>query len=611
MNAMNDNDLAWVAAMAAKGERDTPHPSYTPELRDRFVTVKGESEKFNHMAFAKWLVDESGYYFLTLRDDSMYVYDEGIYKPNGHTYIKTIIDEVMGGELLTPFMETAVIAKVRARTYVEREVFDEGEDIINMANGLYNIKTDDFRPHTHAYKSLSKSPVRYDPIATCPNFDTFIKEVVEPHRVDTIYEMGGYALMKRKRVKRGFILLGKSDTGKTQLMNFFTEFIGETAAVNPAALVRDPHAGSELYGKHLNIVDDLGDAPLGETGVLKSMIGDGLLSCNMKYQQAFTFRPYVMNIWGCNVLPKVEDKYFGDKFDILKFLNIYGGHTKPDRYLGDRITTPEELSGFFNKAVAAFRGVIKTGEFTGSSGQGDRQREWLEESTPCAKFINARCDTGDDTILTPKNAFHKQYDLFVKNGGLKREKRKDVKAHLESIGVYSTKVTERANDHFGLWCYLGIKLVPKTSETPNIFVSPPDDAKRRTDPDIYPIVPTRKEDSSIVEGTMETKLGSLPQKEGVDSDTVLDTKTDHTPHQSKPLDYTGDTKDISLPDNFGRKMQTTFKKLHDINPRDDGWSVGEILGEFPEVTQESIIHRGLTMYGTGLGFKRTDRGWKL
>jgi len=600
-------------------EDDRKPIEVTEDLTNRFIIVLDNSEKFNHAEFANWIIEESGMYFATTRDDTIYIYVDGIYKPNGHTYIKTEMDRIMKGELLTPYMENAVIAKVRARTYVEREVFDEGEDVINMNNGLYNIKTCEFSKHSHTYMSLSKSAVNYDPAAKCPNFDKFIDEVVEHHRIQTVYEMGGYALMRRKRVKRGFILLGKSDTGKTQLMNFWIAFIGEdgSAAVNPIHLTRDSHAGSGVYGKHLNIVDDLGDAPIAETGILKSMIGDGMLTCNAKNKPAFPFRPYVMNVWGCNVLPKTTDPYFGDKFDILKFKNVFGGHPTPDRKLIDKITTPEELSGYFNKAVEAFRYVMDCGEFTGSTSQVDRQREWLEESTPVAKYVNERCVIDNDT-LTLVTSFHKGYDLWIKSNGYKREKNKDIVSYLESIGVYKTTIWKRSDENYNRRAYLGVRILlkdelPSKTQTRQNILEGRQNAG--TVPDYVPL-------PSIINPIPDQTIGTITCRSGngenngrqAQKPVAAGTKTNDSFRKAENVVLEGSSQTASKKTNMSNdiegKLKYAFGKLS-TSPNIDGWSVEEITEAYPQITTQSYINDLMETYGLSIGFKRAPQGWRV
>jgi putative DNA primase/helicase len=525
------DDKAWMDRMAIEEERQFAD-SYIQSLRDRFITVHNNKESFDHNEFSKWLIDESGEHFATMRNDGhVYIYIDGIYVPNGETFIKSKLDEIMGGEFVTSHVKKEVVGHVSDRTYVDTNAFDADDNILNLDNGLYDFANDVFLPHTHKHLSLCKSAVIYNPDAKCPNIDTFIKDVAEPHRIQTVYEIAGYALMPRKSVKRGFILLGKADTGKTQLINMLVNFVGKesTSTVNPIALARNTHTGADLYGKLLNVIDDLGDAPLAETGLIKSIIGEGMITCNQKNRVAFSFTPNVVNVWGCNTLPKTSDPCFGDKFDVLIFNNVYGGHDNPDRKLITKITTDEEMSGLFNKAVRAYRAVDEGGQFTGSRSQTDRQMDWTLYSCPTAMFVSKRCTLEDDKALLPKDVFHKLYDLWVKDVGTKREMKKEIKSYLESVGVYSIKQMKRNEPFYGRWCYLGIDLIidemhlkngdehehdPKSTKNDKLMDQSAASRLDTTDPSFNPIMSkTIEKEKNIVSSTMGSKLGSVGQKQ--------------------------------------------------------------------------------------------------
>jgi putative DNA primase/helicase len=538
---MNAEDLAWMDKMAMEEDHVDMELS---ALRDRFITVHNNKESFNHNEFSKWLIEESGEHFATIRNDGhIYIYKDGVYVPNGETYIKSKLDEIMQGEFVTSHVKKEVIGHVSDRTYVDVDVFDADENILNLANGLYDFAHDTFRAHTHKHMSLCKSAVIYDPDAKCPNIDAFIDGAVEPHRVPTVYEIGGYALMPRKTIKRGFILLGEPDTGKTQFINLMVKFVGKalTSTVNPIALARNTHTGADLYGKLLNVIDDLGDAPLAETGLIKSIIGEGMITCNQKNRVAFSFTPNVVNVWGCNVLPKTDDPCFGDKFDILLFKNVYGGHPKPDRKLIDKMTTDEELSGFFNKSIAAYREVDKEGQFTGSRSQTHRQMDWTLYSCPTAMFVSEQCSLVDEKALLPKDVFHKLYDLWVKDIGTKREMKKEIKSYLESIGVYSIKQPKRAEPFFNRWCYLGISLLkdemyPKSSEhdkdglaeVRSKNIENDEFSEHATVGGFYPTVPTFNpimsktinDRKNIVSSTMGSKVGTVPPNQDAETRSI-------------------------------------------------------------------------------------------
>ncbi|HET7642255.1 MAG TPA: hypothetical protein VFK40_02005 [Nitrososphaeraceae archaeon] len=49
-----------------------------------------------------------------------------------------------------------VMKFIMRKTYVNLEEFDSNIDIINLKNGLYNWKTDEFLPHSPDYYSLNQ-----------------------------------------------------------------------------------------------------------------------------------------------------------------------------------------------------------------------------------------------------------------------------------------------------------------------------------------------------------------------------------------------------------------------------------------------------------------------
>jgi phage/plasmid-associated DNA primase len=51
------------------------------------------------------------------------------------------------------------------QTYVKRKKFDANLDIINLKNGLYNIRTGKLESHSSDYYSLNQKPFPYNPKA--------------------------------------------------------------------------------------------------------------------------------------------------------------------------------------------------------------------------------------------------------------------------------------------------------------------------------------------------------------------------------------------------------------------------------------------------------------
>ena len=82
-------------------------------------------------------------------------YDDknGVYVSGGEILIEKELDKTFGFKLRTSDI-TEIKNCVMRKTYVKMEEFDSNIDIINLKNGLYNWRTNEFFAHTPDYYSL-------------------------------------------------------------------------------------------------------------------------------------------------------------------------------------------------------------------------------------------------------------------------------------------------------------------------------------------------------------------------------------------------------------------------------------------------------------------------
>ncbi len=84
--------------------------------------------------------------FKTMIDtEEVYVYDNGVYRPNGETEIKELVQTAYPEA--SSYFVTEVINYIRRSTYVKRSDFDSNTNLINFRNGAYNIETDELLEH--------------------------------------------------------------------------------------------------------------------------------------------------------------------------------------------------------------------------------------------------------------------------------------------------------------------------------------------------------------------------------------------------------------------------------------------------------------------------------
>ena len=445
-----------------------------PDNPDKIVRVKDEdgndtikSKRFAFTQFGEWLVKESGEHYSTLDDNNeIYYYKGGIYNPGGEVRIKYLVYEIMNCDLASIKAVSEVLSYVRSYTTVRRDEFDINSDIINMANGLYSITSEKLIKHTPDYKSFSKLNIEYDAKATCPVVDYFINDCVEPHRIDAMYEIIGYSMLPRKTLKRGIILTGVSNTGKSTMITLMTDMLGgmgKVASVAPNQMGTDTHAAADMYGIGLNIIDDLGTTKIKETGIMKSIISCKPIRANQKYGKPFVFTPNILMVFGCNLVPECNDEYMRDKFDILEFNNRHEGGEINDT-IDIELSVPSEQSGLFNKAMKAVKTALKNKDFTGADTIDDRAKAYLYKSNSVARFVDECMDTSDPEAYIEKKVFKQAYATWCKEHKFTQMQVGIQTSYLADEGHMLVRQGERGAQEY---IYLGIQF--KVIEQSSIF----------------------------------------------------------------------------------------------------------------------------------------------
>ena len=579
------DEAAYIEEMGRRGGAEDDG-----DLRERFIIHGKNSQRFDHNEFSKWLLNESKQYFITLEDSgNIYYYEDGIYMAGGDAMIAKMLEHIMDGHLVTVNTRREVLGHVRAMTTVKREAFDNDNDVIIMRNGTYHMSTGEITPHNPAYLSFRKIDILYDPEATCPTIDKFVNEVAEPQRVEAIYEMMGYALLPNKRLKKAIILVGPSDSGKSTTMNLLEHFIGKDYVVdiNPIVLATYAHASFRLYGMLVNRIDDLGETPITETGLLKTIISSASIEANQKGGAQFSFEPNVLIIFGCNTVPMCSDPYLMDKFDIFQFLSTREGDSV-NRNLIDEMCTDQELSGLFNKAMAGLKVVIGNDGFTGAYTLDDRRKEYEYLSNPIARFVSECCDTSDNEAEMAKKIFRKAYVEWSKTNCLRVVTVGEQTTYLQDNGVMLRSLGAREDRD---WYYVGIQLSPVCD---SVCKSGNDSNPLEIAPcvGVSRVVGASRKNTSI-EGTM----GQTPTHEAKNDPPIVETDLHTDLHTERKYD---DDTDSKLKHAVGKAIAKCDTM---------GAEIADIVACYPGSIPFGQIRNMLEERGDSLGIKERYGKW--
>jgi len=416
----------------------------------------------------------------TTRSDiksEMWIYKEGIYIPQGKSFIKEYCRKMLGQAFNTHICNE-VINKIEADTFIESESFFENKYIyeIPVQNGILNINSRELSHFTPEKIFFNKLPIKYNPDLDCEKIDKFLSDVLKNEEDKTVfYEIAGFGLLKDYRFEKAFMFVGDGRNGKGKALELLKRLVGaENCSGIPLGSLRsDSFNISELFGKLFNLAGDISSKDLKETGMFKSLTGRDTISAQRKFLKDLIFQNYSKMIFACNELPRVYDysSGFWERWILFEFpykfvdKDIFEKEEDKtnlkikDINIIDKITTEKELSGFLNAALDGLERIMKKEKFSSSKGTKETKDTWIRKSDSFMAFC-MDCIVEDYKEKISKKELRKNYSLYCKNHKVSGVSDISIKITLqEMFGVIDEYISSGFENQE--WCWTGIKFKDK------------------------------------------------------------------------------------------------------------------------------------------------------
>jgi putative DNA primase/helicase len=281
---------------------------------------------------------------------------------------------------------------------------------------------------------VAQLPVKYDPKATCPEFDKYLDTTLEPEIHPLVEELFGYALIADTRFEKAAMLTGGGSNGKGVFLDTLTALLGSenVSSVALQDLEEQRFKAAELYGKLANIFADLDVRAMQSSTMFKTIVTGDEITAERKFQQPFKFRPYARMFYSCNELPESRDVTYAfyRRWLIIPFARTFEKGKDADLSLRDKLTGPEELSGILNRALQGLQRLFEQGYFTEPAEVQDALKQYQRQNDTVTAFIEEQCTLGPTESIT-KQAFYLAYKTWCMDQGLKFESQKRLKYALE------------------------------------------------------------------------------------------------------------------------------------------------------------------------------------
>jgi len=340
-----------------------------------------------------------------------------VYAPFGEERVEAAIESAYPGQT-TNHLIGEILGILRRRNYRSKAEFLHADPLkVAFANGVYDLATGAFSPHSPDNPLLSTLAANYDSKARCLQTLKFLNDVLpDPDARRRLLDAFARTLDRRPRKRKATLLVGERDAGKSTTLRLLVAFLGQqnVSGLTLQEICFSPWAGAQLYGKAANIAADLPSIEIKDLGRFKAITGGDLISAQFKHKNLFEYIPSVSLLFSANVAPKLRettDLAFFSRWDILRF-PAYFDSQRRDQDLVDKLAAPEELSGLANILLGlARRQFLEPRKWNYDRSPEEVQNLWLEDAEPARAFILAET-VPDPNAFTPRRRLFEAWEAY-------------------------------------------------------------------------------------------------------------------------------------------------------------------------------------------------------
>lgn len=248
------------------------------------------------------------------------------------------------------------LAAAMPRMTLPGDAFDRVKHMITVANGSIDLRTGKLVPHNPEHLATRMTNVKYDPAATCPEWDRFVSQVMagDEDLIAFLRRAVGYSLTGDCREECLFLNHGHGSNGKSTFLEVIRAVVGEySASASFDTFMQKSNESirndiARLAGvRYVTASETESNARLSEATV-KQVTGRDRLTARFLRMEHFEFDPQFKVWMSVNHLPSVRASDHG-MWRRIRLIPWKVQFSPPDKQLRDRLMN--ELPGILAWAV--------------------------------------------------------------------------------------------------------------------------------------------------------------------------------------------------------------------------------------------------------------------
>ncbi|MCL5995878.1 MAG: phage/plasmid primase, P4 family [Chloroflexi bacterium] len=237
-------------------------------------------------------------------------------------------------------------------TLAQATDFDRDLFLLNVQNGILDLRTGELRPHDPAVMCSRLAGVRFNENARAPRWKDFLLEIFDHDTEMTTFARRwmGYTLSGDTREQLYVIAWGGGANGKSTLFDVLRYVMGDyTVSVTPASLATHRELSNintdiaRIPGARLAICPEWNEDMRADESMLKDLTGQDHITVRTLYQKPFTFKPQAKIIIYGNHKPQLRGTDGGTwrRPLLVPFTREFKGKAC-DKTLGDKLKAEAE-----------------------------------------------------------------------------------------------------------------------------------------------------------------------------------------------------------------------------------------------------------------------------
>jgi putative DNA primase/helicase len=318
-----ETEVDQIAASAMRYESAAREPEHPTDLGNaqRLVRLHGQDLRYVH-AYERWLVwdgtrwkiDDTAEAVRRAKATVRAIYTEAG-RAEDETTRKQLANHAKASEASSKITAMLTLAKSEPGIPVLSDDLDADPWLLNVDNGTLDLRTGQLRQHDRGDLITKLAPVTYDPNATAPRWEQFLRDIFrgDEELIRFVQLALGYALTGDTSEQVFFVAYGSGSNGKSTLIETIAAMLGEYALQTPTETFMTqshdsiPNDVARLKGARFVSAIETEEGKRLAVARIKQLTGGDTVAARFMRAEWFEFRPSFKAWLGTNHRPNIPD----------------------------------------------------------------------------------------------------------------------------------------------------------------------------------------------------------------------------------------------------------------------------------------------------------------